>query len=229
MFTSQTFAGSTRARRLIIAAIAVVLMLGATVAYSLWTYGEPAARRAPVVSRSSIAPVSPAAIEPDSVDPVSPAVAASDPQAFARQVAAALFSWDSAATVTMDELTERLIAVADPTGESSAGLRADIANYLPNAVSWTELRRYETRQWLEISTAEVPELWATAVEQAGPDGLLPGTTAYTVRGVRHRTGLWEGDPVSSAHDVAFTVFIVCEPSYPECHLLRLSLLDQPLG
>ncbi|WP_262852275.1 ParB N-terminal domain-containing protein [Mumia quercus] len=37
-----------------------------------------------------------------------------------------------------------------------------------------------------------------------------------------------GEPVASEHTVAFTVFIVCGPSYPECHLLRLSLLDKPL-
>ena len=40
--------------------------------------------------------------------------------------------------------------------------------------------------------------------------------------------MWEGEPVASEHDVAFTVFIVCGPSYPECHLLRLSMLDKPL-
>jgi hypothetical protein len=58
--------------------------------------------------------------------------------------------------------------------------------------------------------------------------LLPGTTGLTIRGIRHRTGVWEGEPVASEHDVAFTVFIVCGPSYSECHLLRLSMLDKPL-
>jgi len=59
--------------------------------------------------------------------------------------------------------------------------------------------------------------------------LLPGTTAFTITGVRHRSGVWEGTPVTSEHDVAFTVFVVCAPSYPACHLLRLSRLDEPLG
>ena len=47
-------------------------------------------------------------------------------------------------------------------------------------------------------------------------------------GTRHRSGIWEGEPVSSEHDVAFTVFLVCAPAYHECHLLRLSMLDKPL-
>ena len=144
-------------------------------------------------------------------------------------MAEALFAWDTATITTPADLTERLVAVADPTGESSAGLVADIANYLPTLSAWAELRRYQTRQWIEITSTEVPSLWATAVEQAGPGGLLPGTTAYTINGVRHRSGIWEGEAVRTAHDVAFTVFVVCGPSYPECHLLRLSRLDAPLG
>lgn len=229
MFTSYPSADSTRTRRLIIAAIAVVLAFAAVAAYSLWTYNDPTAGGPPVSSAPSTSLALPPPTELTEKEPASPIPATSDPEAFARQVADALFAWDTAATVSTDELTERLITVADPTGESSAGLRADVANFLPTAVAWSELRRYETRQWIEVTSADVPELWATAVDQAGPDGLLPGTTAYTIRGVRHRTGLWEGEPVSSVHDVAFTVFIVGSPSYPECHLLRLSQLDQPLG
>ena len=72
-----------------------------------------------------------------------------------------------------------------------------------------------------------PTKWPEAEAQAG-DALLPGTTAFTIEGVRHRTGIWEDAPVSSEHDVSFTVFVVCGPSYPECHLLRLSMLDNPL-
>ncbi|WP_237089432.1 hypothetical protein [Nocardioides dokdonensis] len=124
-------------------------------------------------------------------------------------------------------MTEQLVSVADPTGESSAGLVADIANYLPTDQIWIELRKYETRQWIEVVSATVPDLWATAEAQAG-DELLPGTTAFTIRGTRHREGVWEGEDVASQHEVAFTVFIVCAPTYPKCHLLRLSRLDDPL-
>ena len=49
-----------------------------------------------------------------------------------------------------------------------------------------------------------------------------------IEGTRHRTGTWSGEPVTSAHPVAFTVFVVCAPTYDTCYLLRLSQLDNPL-
>jgi len=66
------------------------------------------------------------------------------------------------------------------------------------------------------------------VEQAQPGQLAEGTVAYTIEGTRHRSGVWNDEPVESAHPVAFTVFIVCKPTYETCHLLRLSELDNPL-
>lgn len=227
MFSSTAPTDRLR-RRLIVVASAIVLVLGAITASVLLGGGPDRSATAAVGRSDSPASASVLVVpEPVGIELV-PMEPESDPGMFARLVAEALFSWDTAVPTNPNELTERLIAVADPTGESSAGLRADVAGYLPTSVAWTELRQYETRQWIEISTAEVPELWPTAVEQAGPGGLLPGTTAYTIRGVRHRAGIWEGQPVTSAHDVAFTVFFVCGPSYPECHLLRLSRLDAPL-
>ncbi|RAF15134.1 hypothetical protein DN545_33240, partial [Burkholderia multivorans] len=81
---------------------------------------------------------------------------------------------------------------------------------------------------LEITDAFVPGAWATAQEQAQPGQLVEGTTAITIEGVRHRAGVLNDEPVDSAHEVAFTVFVVCEPAYDTCHLLRLSELDNPL-
>lgn len=151
----------------------------------------------------------------------------SDPEAFSRSVAEALFAWDTATIVGRTQHVDRLVAVADPTGESTPGLVADLDNYLPNQAAWTQLAGYETRQWLTVDSVRTPTQWAVAEAQAG-DELLPGTAAYTVHGTRHRAGVWEDSPVSSQHDVAFTLFIVCGPSYPECHLLRLSMIDKPL-
>ena len=151
-----------------------------------------------------------------------------DPKAFAVLVAQALFDWDTTVAVPLTEYTNRLVTVADPTGESSPGLVADVAGYLPTAAAWADLRAYSTRQWLTVESLKVPTLWSRAKAEAGPDGLLPGTAAYTITGIRHRAGIWEDEPVASEHDVAFTVFIVCGPSYPDCRLLRLSRLDEPL-
>ena len=121
-----------------------------------------------------------------------------------------------------------LVAVADPTGVETPGLVADLSLYLPTVQAWPNLQRYSTRQWLEVSLVEQPSLWPQAVAEAPSGSLAPGTTAYTITGVRHRAGVWEGRPVTSEHDVAFTVFMVCRPSYDACRLLRLSRLDEPL-
>ncbi|GAB2761776.1 hypothetical protein GCM10027020_12580 [Nocardioides salsibiostraticola] len=230
MFSRITSTDATRRRRrLVVVAGATLLILGSAATFSLLTRGS-AAERPPVESGPASALLSKADRPASNPSPTFPPVLiGSDPEAFARQVAEALFVWDTDSMTTPVDLIGQLVGVADPTGESSAGLVADVANYLPTLDAWAELRRYETRQWIEIVATEIPSLWPTAVQQAGPDGFLPGTTAYTIRGVRHRSGVWEGEAVSTAHEMAFTVFVVCGPSYPECHLLRLSRPDEPLG
>jgi hypothetical protein len=150
------------------------------------------------------------------------------PEAFATSVAEALFSWNTAGPDYLASTVDLLLAVADPTGEATPGLVGDVLNYLPTDEAWTDLREYDTRQWLEVEAAATPDSWSQALDQAGPHDLLPGTTAITIEGIRHREGTWEGNAVSTAHQIAFTVFIVCAPSYPTCRLLRLSLPDRPL-
>jgi hypothetical protein len=209
----------TRWRRLLVVAVGVLLLLMAVVSYAAFANRDPSAEP----RTTSATPSS----EPIATQTSPPALDAAEPQAFARQVATTLFAWDTRTTSGPQSVTERLVSVADPTGASSAGLVADIANYLPTDQVWIELRKYETRQWIEVASVEIPDLWATAEAQAG-DKLLPGTTAFTIRGTRHREGVWEGEDVASQHEVAFTVFIVCAPTYPKCHLLRLSRLDDPL-
>lgn len=209
----------TRWRRLLVLAVGVLLLLVAVVSYASFANRDPSAEPGTTAA--------PPSSEPIATQTSPPALDAAEPQAFARQVATALFAWDTRTTSSPKSVTEQLVSVADPTGESSAGLVSDIANYLPTDRIWIELGTYETRQWIEITSVEVPDLWATAEAQAG-DELLPGTTAFTIRGTRHREGVWEGEHVASQHGVAFTVFIVCAPTYPTCHLLRLSRLDDPL-
>lgn len=208
-----------RWRRLLVVAAGILVLLVAVVSYAAFANQDPSSG-----AGTTARPPSP---EPIATPTSSPSLDAAEPEAFARQVATALFAWDTRTTSTPQSVTEQLVAVADPTGESSAGLVSDVANYLPTDQVWIELRKYETRQWIEVGSVELPDLWVTAEAQAG-DELLPGTTAFTIRGTRHREGVWEGEDVASQHGVAFTVFIVCAPTYPECHLLRLSKLDDPL-
>src|SRR3546814_3895318 len=74
----------------------------------------------------------------------------------------------------------------------------------------------EVRQTIKILDAYVPESWNSAVQQAHGH-LRPGTTAVTVTGTRHRSGVWNGESAESSHPVAFTVFVACEPSFDRCH------------
>lgn len=161
-------------------------------------------------------------------DRIAPVIRSSDPETFARNVATAVFAWDTGAGFMPLDYTAVLMEVADPTGTEQAGLASDIAAYLPTRDAWLELRPYATTQHLEITDAFVPDAWASAQEQARPGQLTPGTTAITIEGIRHRAGVWNDEPVQAAHEVAFTVFVICEPAYDTCHLLRLSELDNPL-
>lgn len=170
----------------------------------------------------------PGAAPPTRAGELAAALATDDPAEFASVVAAAIFDWETTSGQGIEEYVARLVAIADPTGEETPGLVADLASYLPTATAWGDLRTYSTRQWLEVDSVQVPSLWPQALAQAPEGALLPGSAAYTVSGVRHRAGVWQGESVASEHEVAFTVFMVCGPSYDRCHLLRLSRLDEPL-
>ncbi|MBU8577606.1 hypothetical protein [Brevibacterium luteolum] len=162
---------------------------------------------------------------PTRIAPVAPS---SDPETFARNVAEAVFSWDTGAGFMPLDYMSVLMEVADPTGAEQAGLANDLAAYFPTREAWVDLRQYATRQWLEITDAYTPDAWADAEAQARPGQLTEGTTAVTIEGVRHRAGVWNDEPVEAAYEVSFTVFVICEPAYDTCHLLRLSELDNPL-
>jgi hypothetical protein len=222
---APTSLNALRRRRLIVISTVIAFLLLAVVTYTALVHRSAAtsnAAKTPKDSRSQ-----PLVSAPPTHADLSSLPTTSDPQAFSRSVAEALFAWDTATMIGRTQHVERLVAVADPTGKSTPGLVADLDNYLPNQAAWTQLAGYETRQWLTVDSVRTPTQWAVAEAQAGDD-LLPGTTAYTIHGTRHRAGVWEDSPVTSQHDVAFTLFIVCGPSYPECHLLRLSILDKPL-
>lgn len=208
---------------MVTAGVSVTLMLGA-IAIAFDSRPSEQDTRPTAPARPAIS----ATAEDAKIDPAASAVPRStDPREFVRDVAIAIFAWDTRTASGPAELIEPFLTIADPTGESSPGLVSDLAGYLPTHDAWVDLRRYETRQHLEITTVSVPELWSSAVEQSA-GALAPGTAAFTVHGTRHRSGMWEGRPVTSEHGVAFTVFVVCAPTYPTCHLLRLSRLDDPL-
>lgn len=152
----------------------------------------------------------------------------SDADGFARAVAATLLAWDTATQYEPTDYAQVIVDVGDPSGQESAGLASDVRSYLPSAGAWAKLRAMQTRQWLSIDEAYVPDSWADALGQAEPHQLLPGTIAYTISGTRHREGIWGTEPVESERNVEFTLFVTCEPTFDACRLLRLSELDKPL-
>lgn len=220
-----TTSDDLRRRRLIVSGVATVLLLIAFLTYSVLAHRSHPVRGGSIGTKAVSAPATSAA-EP-ALTQLPKLRSTGAPEAFAREVAEALFAWDTATLIGRDDHIEQLLKVGDPTGESISGLLADLGAYLPTTDAWRDLAQYETKQWLSIDSVTTPTKWAEAEAQAG-SALLPGTTALTIHGVRHRAGVWDGAPVTSEYDVAFTVFIVCGPSYPECHLLRLSILDKPL-
>lgn len=212
-------------RRLIVAGITIMLLI-AVVTYAVLAHRADSPAAAPGDPGSD--PVETPTVETARAVTELPVLReTSDPDAFARQVAEALFTWDTTTLVTRSDHIEQLVEVADPTGESTPGLVLDLDSYLPGQDAWVDLAKYQTRQWLMIDSVTTPSTWADARAQAG-EALLPGTTARTIHGTRHRAGTWEGRDVQSEHAVAFTVFIVCGPTYPDCRLLRLSMLDKHL-
>lgn len=166
-----------------------------------------------------------------------PVAALGGPEAFAREVAAALFAWDTTSGYGPADYAQ---ALADVTASVEADAAAgDVRAYLPTPAAWSQLRTHQTRQWLTIDTIDIPAAWETAVTQAAPGQLPEGAVAYTITGTRHRDGTWNTEPVTTDHPVAFTVFLTCgtdrtdapqaSDGGPEaCQLLRLSQLDNPL-
>ncbi len=151
-----------------------------------------------------------------------------DPETFARALATAIFTWDTATEFEPTDYAQVIVDVGDPSGNETAGLASDVRTYLPTADAWAQLRTMQTRQWLDINDVFVPDEWATALEQAAEGQILPGTVAYTITGIRQREGIHGTEPVTSSHEVAFTVFITCEPTFDTCRALRISELDNTL-
>jgi len=168
-------------------------------------------------------------------DPSDPAVTlkdrslphTSDPVAYARAVATSLFAWDTTSGFLPTDYTADVLADTDPSGEETPGLLDDVATYLPTVEQWLDLGAMEVVQSIGIEDAYIPDSWAAALEQAHGH-LRPGTTAVTITGTRHRSGVWNGEVAESSHPVSFTVFVACPPSFERCHVLRLSQLDNPL-
>ncbi|MGZ6583137.1 MAG: hypothetical protein ACXVHX_02160 [Solirubrobacteraceae bacterium] len=216
------------------AVIALGLLAASTLVvgvYGLLTGPSEPAHKAPGGSATPRAvaqhPTTPASATPPTQQPAQALPHTADPIQYARAVATSLFDWDTDSGLAPADYESPTLADADPSGEETAGLIADVATYLPTTDQWLELATMNVAQHLVIKNASVPATWATAVANAHGE-LRPGTTAVTIAGTRERTGTWNDQPASTSTPVSFTVFVACPPAFDHCRVLRLSQLDNPL-
>ena len=127
MLHSMSPTGGTHGRRLLVAAVAALLILGAVATYSVFTHAHRDS--APPASGPARHPIRPSSqATPNDPATLAPVDATADPATFARRVAAALFDWDTSSLTTPGDSIARLAAVDDPTGESSTALVSDVTS-----------------------------------------------------------------------------------------------------
>lgn len=226
---SSSHSEQHRKKRLLITLIVtgfVITCLAAVGIYGLVT-GPHTAAKPPAEAPGTPSVTAPEPDQNPGTSALSSLPVTNDPEAYVRAVAEALFTWDTFTLLAPVDHRGVLIEDADPTGTETPGLITDLDGYFPSASTWRDLAEYRTSQRIEIEQVFEPEQWAEAVAASGGQ-IVDGTHAYTVEGTRHRAGVWYDEPVTSAHSVAFTVFVSCEPMFERCHLLRLSELDNPL-
>lgn len=230
--TPKTAADSERMRRLrlIVALILATALVFVTVIAAIgFAQGAPEDQAPPIFGHSAPPAESGTTPRASGANAFATVAQTEDADRFAETAALAIFAWDTRdGYLPFDYVQSVLDQASDPGNEETDGLAQDLAGYLPNRAAWVELQRYETRQLLTIDSIDAPDAWADVERQARAGTLLPGTLAYTVEGVRHRAGVWDGERVTTEHPVSFTMFIACEPSYDQCRLLRLTMLDKPL-
>lgn len=226
-------ADDRRRRRVLIALIAGGLVLALLVGVGIYGRLRGPAPRTEAAPTGTAAPTITA--PPTGTSPAGPVAVSQSggAEAFARRIALALFAWDTTSGYGPADYAQVIVDVA--AGEETDALAGDVRAYLPSAEAWAQLRQHQTRQWLTIDTAAIPEAWETATSQAAPGQIPEGAVAYTIEGIRHRDGTWGTELVEASRPVAFTVFIVCGPvvtnrgiTATRCEVLRLSQLDNPL-
>lgn len=150
-----------------------------------------------------------------------------DPVTYAKAVARSLFVWDTASGLQPEDYQSVISEDADPSSVETSALVNDLAAYFPTDAQWQQLRQYNTVETVTVVRAYIPAAWGQAVA-SDPSAVRPGTTAVTIDAVRHRSGSWYGQPAATSDPVSFTVFLACQPTFPRCHILRLSGPNTPL-
>jgi hypothetical protein len=205
--------------RLALAAVVLlVIVAGAIAAGRL--QAEPSAAPAERPRAVSSAPSHPEGMT--AADSGAPPSSTAQAEAFAREVAHLLFTWDSVAGPEPATIRGEVVALGDPAGEETPGLLVDLDAYLPDDVTWRHLDGLGARQWIEVDTATVPAVWADSVTH---EPGLADTYAVNVAGTRHREATAPALVDRTENPMQFAAFIRCPADEP-CSLLRLGRLGE---
>ena len=79
-----------------------------------------------------------------------------DPETFARALAIALFTWDTATEFGPTDYAQVIVDVGDPSGNETAGLASDVRTSLPTADAWAQLRKLNPKPGAAFLDAFVP-------------------------------------------------------------------------
>ena len=114
----------SRGRRIAVIAAGLVLLL-----IGVGAYGLIAGPRQPTDPAPAPAPTVTVPGESDTGRPGPPRVIPSnDPDEFARNIATALFAWDTGSGLMPLDYSAAILEVGDPSGHEQAGLASDIAS-----------------------------------------------------------------------------------------------------
>jgi hypothetical protein len=211
-------------RRVIIAITAAGVILAALVGVGLYGFirspAHPAAD-AGTARKPAASPSPTTGLQPEAL------IHTGDPVTYAKAIARALFVWNTMSALSPQDYQSVVSEDADPSGMETSALVNDLAAYYPTDAQWQQLQRYKTAESLTFQRAYIPAAWGKSLA-SDPSTVRPGTTAVTIDAVRHRTGSWYRTPASTSDPVSFTVFVACQPTFPRCHILRLSGPNTPL-
>ena len=211
-------------RRLIIAVTAAGLVLVSLVGVGLYGLVRTPAH---IPATSVVSSITVANPSPTVGVPLDGLPHTDNPVTYAGAVAQALFNWDTMSGFAPANYQSVISADADPAGIETSGLVNDLAAYYPTDAQWQQLRTYKTVETVTIQRIYIPKAWGQAVA-SNPSTARSGTTAVTLDTVRYRTGSWFGTPATSSDPASFTIFMTCRPTFPLCHILRLSGLNTAL-
>jgi hypothetical protein len=157
------------------------------------------------------------------IDAPTPSAVTSDPDAYAKAIAATVFGLDTRRS-SPTELRSMLLGEADPmlSEEGLADLAATVDARIPTADLWARMRdNQQWSQWTPSQTWE-PATWAQAVTAGYAE---PGWVMRNVAGIQVTTYVEQGIEKSTSRERALSVLMRCPAPEAGVDRCRLALLS----